>query len=148
MSLQSPLHDSHTLRDPFELDRLAEELDTRERRAQAESPSGDDHSSSSEGRDLPIYVPLSHDNPYLAAETFNVEDFLLSRSSTSLPDLRAELREYLSTLKAELVALINDDYEAFISLSTDLRGEGVRLERLQHPLGSLKTQILVCRPNP
>lgn len=122
----------------MELDRLAEELANRE--------SGKSRSSLPEGEhDLPAYVPLSHDNPYLSAETFNVEEFLLSRSYTSLPDLRSELRDYLATLKEELVKLINDDYEAFISLSTDLRGEGARLERLKWPLGDLRTQVLESR---
>ncbi|THH02289.1 hypothetical protein EW026_g562 [Hermanssonia centrifuga] len=112
-------------RDPMQLERLAEELATREFGMTR---------LSAEEHDLPIYIPLSHDNPHLSAGTFNVEDFLLSRAYTSLPDLRSELRDYLATLKEELVKLINDDYEAFISLSTDLRGEGARLERLKWPL--------------
>ncbi|KAJ6499253.1 COG complex component [Mycena sanguinolenta] len=120
-------------RDPFELDRLAEELVNRERL------DADDDAS---GHDLPIYIPLAHDNPYLTSDVFDVEAFLLSRSHTSLRDLRTELRDYLASLKEELVKLINDDYEAFISLSTDLRGEGARLERLKVPLVDLKTQIL------
>ncbi|KAK7057129.1 oligomeric Golgi complex subunit 2 [Favolaschia claudopus] len=123
-------------RDPFELDRLAEELAGRE----SANPLDDEHDTN--GHDLPIYVPLSHDNSYLKSEVFDVEAFLLSRSYTSLPDLRSELRDYLSTLKEELVKLINDDYEAFISLSTDLRGEGARLNTLKVPLVDLKTQIL------
>lgn len=122
-----------TSRDPYELERLAEELATRER---AEAFSAN--------HDLPLHLPLSHQNPFLTADSFNVEEFLLSRSHTSLQDLRSELRDYLSTLKEELVKLINDDYEAFISLSTDLRGEGARLERLKAPLGTLRAQILVC----
>ncbi|KAK0461470.1 hypothetical protein IW261DRAFT_1632659 [Armillaria novae-zelandiae] len=76
--------------------------------------------------DLPAFVPLSHGNPYLTANVFDIEQFLLSRSHTSLQDLRSELRDYLAMLKEELVKLINDDYEAFISLSTDLRGEGIQ----------------------
>ncbi|KAF7297546.1 Conserved oligomeric Golgi complex subunit 2-like [Mycena kentingensis (nom. inval.)] len=55
-------------------------------------------------------------------EEFDVEPFLLSRAHTSLPDLRSELRDYLWTLKEELVKLINDDYAAFISLSAPARG--------------------------
>jgi len=55
-----------------------------------------------------------------------------------------ELRDYLATLKEELVQLINDDYTAFISLSTDLRSEGARLERLKFPLGGVKREIEVC----
>jgi hypothetical protein len=119
-------------RDPFELERLANELEARE------------HSLDTPAHDLPIYPPLAHSNPFFTASHFNVEEFLLSRVHTSLPDLRAELRDYLAVLKEELVQLINDDYEAFISLSTDLRGEGTRLERLKWPLGDLKSQILVC----
>lgn len=94
-------------------------------------------------RDLPIVSTLSHSDPYLSAPSFSVEEFLLSRSHTSLPDLRVELRDYLSTLKDELVQLINDDYAAFISLSTDLRGEGPRLGTLRHPLKGLKQEIQV-----
>ncbi|KAH8119152.1 COG complex component [Phellopilus nigrolimitatus] len=126
-------------RDPYELDRLAEELAVRE---------GDRLSIDSASRtpfDLPQLQPLSHDNQYLTSPNFNVEEFLLSRSYTSLPDLRTELREYHATLKEELVRLINDDYEAFISLSTDLQGEGERLERIKWPLGELRSQILESR---
>ena len=117
--------------DPLDLERLAAELVERE------------HGADMGQHDLPVYIPLSHDNRYLSAEPFDVEEFLLSRAYTSLPDLRAELRDYLATLKEELVQLINDDYEAFISLSTDLRGEGARLERLKWPLGDLRSDILV-----
>lgn len=138
MSLRSPDVDASSSRDPFELDRLAEELVNREL---SHIPDDDDD----DAHELPDDIPLAHNNPYLTADSFSVEDFLLARSQTSsLPDLRVELKEYLSTLKEELVKLINDDYEAFISLSTDLRGEGVRLNRIKHPLKSLKSHIEVC----
>lgn len=120
--------------DPYELDRLAEELVAREQAGASQSATS---------TELPIYVPLSHDNPHLTADVFNVEEFLLSRSHTSLHDLRSELRDYLSSLKEELVLLINDDYEAFISLSTDLRGEGLTLEKLKLPLDDLRKRISV-----
>lgn len=119
--------------DPFQLQRLADEL----------SDGDSDDQPLDSQRALPSYKPLSHDDPHLSAETFDVESFLQSRSYTSLPDLRTELRDYQATLKEELVQLINDDYEAFISLSTDLRGEGTRLERLRWPLADLKSQTLV-----
>jgi hypothetical protein len=121
--------------DPYELDRLVEELAEREgeRDVDASYP-------------LPVLEPLSHEHPLLRAEnpSFDVEEFLISRSHTSLPDLRAELKDYLALLKDELVQLINDDYEAFISLSTDLRAEGARLERLQTPMSGLRSEIEVC----
>lgn len=116
----------------FELDRLVEEL-------------GVDKDAEQDGvtHDLPTLEPLSHEHPHLKAPTFDAEDFLLSRAYTSLPDLGSELKEYLARLKEELVQLINDDYEAFISLSTDLRGEGARLERLHFPLPALRKEIEV-----
>src|ERR1700722_360169 len=123
--------------DPFELDRLAEDLESRTNIV-----------NDNDNHDLPVFVPLQSNNPHLSDTTspFNVESFLLSRSQfTSLPDLRSELREYLVTLKQELVKLINDDYEAFISLSTDLRDEGARLDNMARPLAGLKSQILVRR---
>ncbi|KAL0574960.1 hypothetical protein V5O48_007005 [Marasmius crinis-equi] len=123
--------------DPFQLERLAEELASRE----TSRPEYDEDTA----HDLPEFVPLSHDNSYLTAETFDVEDFLLSRSHTSLQDLKTELRDYLSNLKEELVQLINDDYEAFISLSTDLKGEGTRLSNLKAPLAGLKQEIQISK---
>ncbi|KAF5370825.1 hypothetical protein D9758_001986 [Tetrapyrgos nigripes] len=128
--------------DPFQLERLAEELDKREHsHSDARSSTDDDLN-----HELPTYTPLSHGNPYLSGDSFDVEEFLLSRSHTmSLQELRVELRDYLSTLKEELVKLINDDYEAFISLSTDLKGEGVRLNKLKYPLEGLKAEILLSK---
>ncbi|KAI0709565.1 COG complex component [Cerioporus squamosus] len=142
-SVRSP--DAHASRDPFELDRLAEELAARESSRHLNGASTTDDDVPAEARNLPVYVPLSHSDPYLSAETFDVEQFLLSRAYTSLPDLRTELRDYLAALKEELVKLINDDYEAFISLSTDLRGEGARLEGMKRPLAELKGRVLEAR---
>ncbi|GLB37458.1 putative protein with domain of unknown function (DUF3510) [Lyophyllum shimeji] len=139
MTGRSPANLPQTSDDPFQLDRLAEELVTREAAVSARQDGEFDT------HDLPDFVSLSHDNPFLTSPDFNVEEFLLSRSNTSLSDLRMELREYLAQLKEELVKLINDDYEAFISLSTDLRDEGDRLARLKSPLGDLKSQILQSR---
>ncbi|KAF8200776.1 oligomeric golgi complex component, COG2-domain-containing protein [Pholiota molesta] len=128
-------------RDPFRLDHLADELATRESLRNVAYHPSDELDDEQNGL-LPEYTPLSHDDKYLTAEVFDVEDFLLSRAHTSLPDLRSELRQYLAKLKEELVKLINDDYEAFISLSTDLRDEGARLERLKNPLRNLKANVL------
>ncbi|TFK92716.1 COG complex component [Polyporus arcularius HHB13444] len=142
-TVRSP--DTLASRDPFELDRLAEELAVRESSRQLNGNRTTEDDVPEDARNLPVYVPLSHSDPYLSAETFDVEQFLLSRAYTSLPDLRTELRDYLAALKEELVKLINDDYEAFISLSTDLRGEGTRLESMKRPLADLKGRVLEAR---
>ncbi len=130
-------------RDPFELDRLAEELVARETSRRLNGTDNAEEDLPVEAHNLPVYTPLSHADPHLTGKTFDVEQFLLSRTYTSLPDLRAELRDYHAALKEELVKLINDDYEAFISLSTDLRGEGTRLESMKRPLADLKARVLV-----
>ncbi|KAK4687993.1 conserved oligomeric Golgi complex subunit 2, partial [Tremellales sp. Uapishka_1] len=106
-------------------------------------PSDSRTSTSSIGRslDLPSLQPLSHQHPLLSAPTFDVDTFLLSRLHIPLDELRSELREYLGVLREELVQLINDDYEEFISLGTGLRGESERLRRLEKPLSVLRNEV-------
>lgn len=94
--------------------------------------------------DLPSLVPLSHEHDLLSSAKFDVDAFLLSRIHIPLDELRGELRSYLAELREELVQLINDDYEEFISLGTGLRGEGERLKGLQGPLGGLRGEVEVC----
>ncbi|RXK37916.1 hypothetical protein M231_04805 [Tremella mesenterica] len=95
--------------------------------------------------DLPSLHPLSHDHPLLSSDQFDVDAFLLSRVWVPLDELRGELREYLGILREELVQLINDDYEEFISLGTGLRGEGDRLRGLEQPLTGLCGEIETVR---
>ncbi|KAG9010340.1 hypothetical protein FRB93_004179 [Tulasnella sp. JGI-2019a] len=101
---------------------------------------------SDERHELPLLAPLSHTHPLLSSSTaWDVDAFLLSRPNLSLQDLRSELRNYSAELKEELVQLINDDYAAFISLSTDLKGEGTRLERLHEPIAKVKLEMDMSR---
>jgi hypothetical protein len=118
----------------------------------SDPPSGDHLTNLRDGGEneqseyaLPSILPLSHSNPFLKSEKdFDVDAFLLSRAThTSLPELRSELRNYLADLKAELVQLLNDDYESFLSLSTDLRSEGPRLMRMKLPMGVIRADIQV-----
>lgn len=95
--------------------------------------------------DLPSLQPLSHANPYLSAGSFDADAFLLTRAHIPLEELRGELREYLGQLREELVQLINDDYEEFISLGTGLRGEEERLIRLGKPLAYLRDEVAAVR---
>ncbi|KGB78784.2 hypothetical protein CNBG_4622 [Cryptococcus deuterogattii R265] len=93
----------------------------------------------------PQIPPLSHEHPLLAAPTFDPDAFLLSRIHIPLEELRAELREYLGDLREELVKLINEDYEEFLSLGTGLRGEEERLKRLEEPLQGVKEEVVSVR---
>lgn len=135
--------------DPFQLDKLANELARREKAHLVHPVNGvgsGTESSIEEGpaHDLPQLLPLSHDHPLLNENIpFNVDDFLMTRPNTSLLDLRAELRGYLGNLKEELVQLINEDYADFISLRTDLRGEGPRLQQLLGPIHVLQSETEV-----
>lgn len=104
---------------------------------------GSDPGSSHNSLELPSLQPLSHEHPLLAADEFDADGFLLSRLHIPLEELRGELREYLGVLREELVQLINDDYEEFISLGTGLRGENSRLASLQAPLSALIDQVQV-----
>lgn len=133
--------------DPLGLEELAENLQLREESGQLLSEKQSDQivSSSSNGTldGFPEYLPLSLGSTHLSESHFSVEDFLLTRPYTSLFDLRTELRDRLATLKEELVKLINDDYEAFISLSTDLKDEGENVRRIYEPLQAVKEKIQV-----
>jgi hypothetical protein len=91
--------------------------------------------------ELPSLQPLSHSNAFLSSQDFDADAFLLTRAHIPLEELRGELREYLGQLREELVQLINDDYEEFISLGTGLRGEEERLIRLGKPLSQLSEEV-------
>ncbi|WRT70116.1 uncharacterized protein IL334_007110 [Kwoniella shivajii] len=106
------------------------------RASTSSSSSSPDHSL-----DLPSLQPLSHDHPLLSAQEFNADEFLLSRLHIPLEELRGELRGYLGELREELVRLINEDYEEFISLGTGLRGEEGRLKGLQEPMKQVRGEI-------
>ncbi len=111
----------------------------------SDQPRASTSSSVDRSLDLPSLQPLSHDHPLLSAPSFDADAFLLSRIHIPLDELRGELREYLGVLREELVQLINDDYEEFISLGTGLRGENERLSSLEGPLAQLRLEVEVCR---
>ncbi|EIN11926.1 COG complex component [Punctularia strigosozonata HHB-11173 SS5] len=121
--------------DPYDIERLAKEIEDVPLNDAAAPP-------------LPDFTPLEADTALLTDtdDVYDIDAFLLSRFEfSSLSELRSELRDFLAHLKDSLVQLINDDYEAFISLSTDLQAEGARLERLKTPLGDIKAQVLMSR---
>lgn len=95
----------------------------------------------SDSLDLPALQPLSHHNPHLTASSFDADAFLLTRAHIPLEELRGELRQYLAVLREELVQLINDDYEQFISLGSGLRGEADRLAKLKTPLMRTREEV-------
>ncbi|KAG0143983.1 hypothetical protein CROQUDRAFT_724244 [Cronartium quercuum f. sp. fusiforme G11] len=90
--------------------------------------------------ELPLGPPLCHET--FRTEDFDPDQFLLSRRHTALDDLRVELRTYLSGLRAELVGLINEDYEDFIGLGMGLRGTVERaMGKMKAPVEEAKEEI-------
>jgi len=106
--------------DPHELERVAEELSEREGQRDVDT-----------SYPPPLLEPLSHEHPLLRAE--NPSSDVESRSHSFLPDTSAELKVYLALLKLSMTT----------SLSTDVRAEGARLERLRTPMSGLRSEIEV-----
>ncbi|KAK4050873.1 hypothetical protein OIV83_003295 [Microbotryomycetes sp. JL201] len=91
--------------------------------------------------DLPDVDPL--DGSVFRAPEFDASEFLLTRRHTALDELRSELRAYQATLKSQLVAVINTEYEAFIGLSIGLRQANVSqsLATIKRPVLSIKSEV-------
>lgn len=60
-----------------------------------------------------------------------------------VPAKPPQLRAYLATLRAELVAVINTEYEAFIGLSVGLRQANVSqsLATIRRPVLSIRSEV-------
>lgn len=103
------------------------------------------------GEELPFNVPLSHElflnNAFDTLGEFDASAFLLTRKHTSLDDLRSELRTYLATLRAQLVSIINSDYEDFINLGGShlLGSEDQMSLRMRKPLEGISHEIKDCK---
>lgn len=79
---------------------------------------------------------------FTAAE-FDPDTFLSSRRHLSLERMKTELNTHLTSLKAELVELINRDYQDFINLSTNLKGVDKNIQDLKSPLTDMEVQVKV-----
>ncbi|KAI8377835.1 uncharacterized protein BYT42DRAFT_614487 [Radiomyces spectabilis] len=81
------------------------------------------------------------DRSLFQAPQFDPDHFLSSRRHLGLERLKKELNEHLRFLKAELVELINEDYQDFINLSTNLKGVDKAMDDLQRPLAQMGNQV-------
>ncbi|KAI5481066.1 component of oligomeric golgi complex 2 [Pseudohyphozyma bogoriensis] len=93
--------------------------------------------------DLPEVPPLSHELFMGSGEEFDPSEFLLERRHLGLEEMRSELRAYLATLRTSLVAVINEEYEAFIGLSLGLRHASVStsLASIRRPVLSIRNEV-------
>nr|XP_043617867.1 conserved oligomeric Golgi complex subunit 2 [Erigeron canadensis] len=77
---------------------------------------------------------------------FNSESYINDlRTFVPLETLRSELQSYLSSLKHELVELINRDYAEFVNLSTNLVDVDAVVLRMRAPLIEFREKILGFR---
>ena len=90
---------------------------------------------------LPFAPPLSHG--LFLSEPFEASTFLLTRKHVNLDDLRSELRSYLTSLRQQLVSIINSDYEDFINLGGShlLGSEDQMSYRMRKPLEGISREI-------
>ncbi|OVA09504.1 COG complex component [Macleaya cordata] len=79
-------------------------------------------------------------------ENFDSEAYIADlRTFVPFDNLRSELQSHLSSLKHELIELINRDYADFVNLSTKLVDVDGTILRMRAPLTELREKILQFR---
>ena len=103
--------------------------------------------ASAPGQELSLPFPATLSHSLFLVEPFHASDFLLSRKHMLLDDLRSELRTYLASLRAQLVSIINSDYEDFINLGGAhlLGSEDQMAYRMRKPLEGISREIREAR---
>jgi conserved oligomeric Golgi complex subunit 2 len=109
----------------------------------------DDSGSEFDGNDssLPFPKPLAR-SAFLGPD-FDPTTFLanLSDRYQTLEDLRNELRELSQSLSKELLDLVNDNYQDFLSLGSTLRGGEERAEEVRVSLLGFQRDLTSVRDN-
>jgi conserved oligomeric Golgi complex subunit 2 len=119
----------------------------------SDSPQFGDSGTESDNEDndastLPFPKPLARE-AFLTPE-FDAAEFLsnLSTRFQTLEDLQTELRELSQSLNKELVDLVNDNYQDFLTLGATLRGGDEKVEDIrvgllgfQRDIAGLKAQL-------
>lgn len=106
------------------------------------SPQFDDSDSSNSSSDnLPFPKPLAR-SAFLT-EDFNPNDFLstLHNRHQTLEDLRTELRTRSSDINKELLDLVNENYQDFLSLGSSLKGGDEKVEEVRFGLLSFRKEV-------
>ncbi|KAK3185672.1 hypothetical protein K4F52_005537 [Lecanicillium sp. MT-2017a] len=80
--------------------------------------------------DTPLPFPAALPRSDFLAPDFNPAEYLsaLPHRHQTLEDLRSDLRDRSAAISAELLELVNSNSNAFLSLGTDLRGGGDKVE--------------------
>ena len=102
---------------------------------------GSDSSGSDDDTSLPYPKPLAR-SAFLTPD-FSPTAFLssLHNRHQTLEDLRAELRTRSQELNKELLDLVNDNYQDFLSLGTSLKGGDEKIEEVRVGLLGFKRDV-------
>ncbi|KIW18232.1 hypothetical protein PV08_02520 [Exophiala spinifera] len=110
---------------------------------------GGSDSGSDVDDDAPLPFPKPLDRAAFLAPGFNAATFLASLSNRfqTLEDLQTELRDLSNTLNKELVDLVNDNYQDFLSLGTTLSGGEEKIEDIRLGLLGFQREVKAIRDN-
>ncbi|KAF5957322.1 hypothetical protein HYC85_004547 [Camellia sinensis] len=90
--------------------------------------------------------PLWFNQSSFLLPTFDSESYISDlRTFVPFETLRSELQSHLSSLKHELLDLINRDYADFVNLSTKLVDVDAAVVRMRAPLSEIREKIVVFR---
>lgn len=101
----------------------------------------DSDSSNSSSDNLPFPKPLAR-SAFLT-EDFSPNDFLsaLHNRHQTLEDLRTELRTRSQDINKELLDLVNENYQDFLSLGSSLKGGDEKVEEVRFGLLSFRKEV-------
>lgn len=102
---------------------------------------GDDDSSASSDDNLPYPKPLTRAS--FLTPNFDPTTFLstLRNRHQTLEDLRAELRTRSQDLNKELLDLVNENYQDFLSLGSSLKGGDEKVEEVRLGLLGFRREV-------
>ncbi|KIV86271.1 hypothetical protein PV11_01890 [Exophiala sideris] len=113
----------------------------------AEQFGGSDSGSDIDENDAALPFPKPLDRSAFLAPDFDATAFLsgLSNRFQTLEDLQTELRELSQTLNKELVDLVNDNYQDFLSLGSTLSGGEDKMEEIRLGLLGFQRDVQAVR---
>ncbi|KIY00769.1 uncharacterized protein Z520_03434 [Fonsecaea multimorphosa CBS 102226] len=108
---------------------------------------GSDSGSDADDNDASLPFPKPLERTAFLAPDFDAATFLSSLSNRfqTLEDLQAELRELSQTLNKELVDLVNDNYQDFLSLGSTLYGGEEKIEDIRLGLLGFERDVKAVR---
>ncbi|KAI1615639.1 oligomeric golgi complex component, COG2-domain-containing protein [Exophiala viscosa] len=108
---------------------------------------GSDSGSDIDDNDAALPFPKPLDRSAFLAPDFDATAFLsgLSNRFQTLEDLQTELRELSQTLNKELVDLVNDNYQDFLSLGSTLSGGEDKIEEIRLGLLGFQRDVQAVR---